>query len=146
MLISWTSSLKPHIWLFPRLGQLVELSLAIFHRCIIFVFLGPHLWHMEVPRLGVASELWPPANTTATATPDPSHICDLYHHSWQRQILNPLREARDQTHILMDTSPVYYYCATMGTIPMRYKVVCVFYINLTQGSNFLYSLFWHVLI
>ena len=22
-----------------------------------FVFLGPHLWHMEVPRLGVESEL-----------------------------------------------------------------------------------------
>ena len=23
----------------------------------LFVFLGPHLWHMEVPRLGVESEL-----------------------------------------------------------------------------------------
>ena len=35
------------------------------------VFLGSRLWHMEVPRLGVQLELWPPAYTTATATPDP---------------------------------------------------------------------------
>ena len=32
------------------------------------------------------------------------HICDLLHNSQQCQILNPLSEARDQTHILMDTS------------------------------------------
>ena len=34
-----------------------------------FGFLEPHLWHMEVPKLGVESELQLPA--TATATPDP---------------------------------------------------------------------------
>ena len=34
---------------------------------------------MEVPRLGVESELQLPAYTTATATLDPSHICDLHH-------------------------------------------------------------------
>ena len=28
---------------------------------------------------------------------DLSNICDLYHGSWQCQILNPLSEARDQT-------------------------------------------------
>ena len=34
-----------------------------------------------------------------------SELCrDLHHSSWQCWILNPLREARDQTHILMDTS------------------------------------------
>ena len=26
-------------------------------KTIFFVFLGPHPWHMEVPRLGVESEL-----------------------------------------------------------------------------------------
>ena len=35
---------------------------------------GPHLWHMYVPRLWVQSELQLPAYTTATATPNPSHI------------------------------------------------------------------------
>jgi len=40
------------------------------------VFIGQHLWHMKVPRLGVKSELQLPACATATATPDPSHICE----------------------------------------------------------------------
>ena len=34
-------------------------------------FLGPHPWHMEVPRLRVELELRLPAYTTATATWDP---------------------------------------------------------------------------
>ena len=33
-------------------------------------------------------------------------ICDLCHSLWQGRILNPLGKARDQTHILMDTSQV----------------------------------------
>ena len=33
---------------------------------------------------------------------DPSHICNLLYSSQQHQILNPLRKARNQTHILMD--------------------------------------------
>ena len=63
---------------------------------VLFVFLGPHLHHMEVPRLGVESELQLPAYTTAIATPDPSHVCDLHHSSQQCRILNPLSKARDQ--------------------------------------------------
>ena len=35
------------------------------------------------------------AYTTARAMPDPSCICDLHHSSWQHQIFNPLRKARD---------------------------------------------------
>ena len=56
---------------------------------------------MEVPRLVVESELQPPTYTTATATSDLGHVCDLPHSSQQHQILNPLSEARDQTHNLM---------------------------------------------
>ena len=44
------------------------------------------------------------AEATATATPDPSCICDLQCSLWQHRILNPLSEARDQTCTLMDTS------------------------------------------
>ena len=58
---------------------------------------------IEVPRLGVQLELLLPAFATATATLDPSHICDLYHSSWQCRILSPLRDARDGTCVLMDT-------------------------------------------
>ena len=48
------------------------------------------MWHIEVPRRGVELELQLLAYTTATATPDPSCICDLYHSSWQCQILKAL--------------------------------------------------------
>ena len=53
---------------------------------------------MEVPRLRVKLDLQLPAYTTATATRDPSHICDLYHSSRQCQILNPPGKARDWTY------------------------------------------------
>ena len=58
-------------------------------------FLGPHPWHVEVPRLGVESELQVLAYTTATPMPDPSCVCDLHHSSWQRRLLNLLSEAKD---------------------------------------------------
>ena len=64
---------------------------------------------MEVPRLGVESELQQLlAYTIAAATRDPSRTCDLHHSSWQCRILNPLSKAREQTCILMDTSWVPY--------------------------------------
>ena len=70
----------------------------------VCAFLGPRLWPMEVPRLEVRLELQLLAYTTATATPDPNHIFDLHHISWQHQILNPLSKARDRTCVLMNTS------------------------------------------
>ena len=79
----------------------------------LFCFLGPLLWHMEVPRLEVPVELQLPAYTTATAVLDLSHVCDLQHSSQQHQILNPLREARDRTRILMGTSQMPYCWATI---------------------------------
>ena len=47
-------------------------------------------WHLKVPRLGVESELQLLACATATATRNPSCICNLYHSSQQHRILNPL--------------------------------------------------------
>jgi len=70
---------------------------------------------MEVPRLGVKSELQLPAYTTATATQDLSYVFDLHHSSQQHQILNPLSKARDRTHIFMDTNQVHDRCAPTGT-------------------------------
>ena len=63
--------------------------------CFVVCFLGLQVQHMEVPRLRVKSELLLLAYITATATPDPSHICDLHHSPQQHRILNPLSEARD---------------------------------------------------
>ena len=61
---------------------------------------------MEIPRLGIESELQLLVYTTAMAIPDLSHICDLCSSLWHRWILNSLREARDQPLILMGTNRV----------------------------------------
>ena len=55
---------------------------------------------MEVPRLGVKQEL--AAYTTATADQAASATYTTAHSNVRS--FNPLRRARDQTHILMDTS------------------------------------------
>ena len=78
---------------------------------------------MEVPRRGVELELL--AYAMATATQDPSHVFDLHHSSWQRWILNPLSQARDQIRVLMDTSCVRYLCATTGAPWFLFFIVCM---------------------
>ena len=98
---------------------------------IFFGFLGPHLWYMEVPRLGVESELQLPADTTATAIQDQSPVWNLHHNSWQCQIFNPLSEARDWTRNLMVRSQICFHCATMGT-PWLY-ILLKFLISLTHS-------------
>ena len=67
----------------------------------------PHSWHMEIPRLGVKSEL--PAYTIATASLDLSPFCDLHHSSLQLWIFNPIIEARDQTYFFMDPIWVHHH-------------------------------------
>ena len=61
---------------------------------------------MEVPGLGVKSEMQLPAYTTATAMWDLRHIYNVCHSLRQHQILNSLREVRDGSSILVDTSQV----------------------------------------
>ena len=73
----------------------------------------------QIPRLWVKSELQLPAYTTATWVL--SHICDLHHSSQQRWILNPVKEARDLTHIIMDTSHIHF-CCTMGTPKAAFNI------------------------
>ena len=90
-----------HIFYFDQIGLYLHKTNRDF---FFFFFLWQHLQHLEVPRLGVESELPPPAYTTATATPDPS---DLHHSLWQHWILIPPSEAMDQTCILMDTMSGY---------------------------------------
>ena len=69
--------------------------LSFFHLFVFcFVlsyFLGPQMQHVQVPRLGIELKLHLPAYIIATATPDPSYVCDL-HCSWRQcRIINPLK-------------------------------------------------------
>ena len=91
--------LRSHTKLYSQLSNFCKFF-------FFFLFLGPHVWHIEVPRLGVKSGLQLPTYTTATATQDLCSICNLHHSSWQHRILNPLSEARDCTHTLIDISQV----------------------------------------
>ena len=90
---------------------------------MLFVFglLGLHSQLMEVPRLGVTLELQLSAYTTATATQDPSRICELHHSSRQHWIFNPLSEARNRSRNLMVPSRICFSCAARGT-PSLYVV------------------------
>ena len=66
---------------------------------------------MEVPGLGVDLELQLLAYVTATATDDPSRVCDLTPQLTAMPDPEPTGEARDRdrTHILMFTSQVHYH-------------------------------------
>ena len=82
------------------------------------------------------------AYSTALGTQDLSHICDLHHSSWKCWILNPRSEARDRTHILIDTSQVQFPWATMG-IPQIHKII---YLTIYQSPIISQSLSIHLSI
>ena len=86
-------------------------AVRFFFFFFFFFLFRPYLWHMEVPRLGIKLEF-----CSCSCLPTPQ--------SQQHRILNPLNEARDQTHILMDTSQVHYHWATAGTPAVRFLTHC----------------------
>ena len=102
----------------PRTCSKCRINFFIF---LFFVFRGPYPQDMEVPRLGVKSDLQQPAYTTAIATQDLSSVCDLYHSSWQPWILNPWARPGIWTHILMDPSP-FWLGDTTGT-PSKCRIL-----------------------
>ena len=128
--INWHGTLSFFVfWVFVFCGLFI----------IIFLFLGLHLWHMEVPRLEVYLELQLLAYTTSTAMPDPSHLCDLHRSSRQRRILNPLSEGRDQTRNLVVPNWILFYWTTTGT-PWNTLLIHIFYFEI-GGLDMKHSLF-----
>jgi len=77
---------------------------------------------MEIPRLGGESELQLPAYTTATVTPELSHVCDPHHSSRQRHTLNPLSEARDGNCIFMDIVG-FVFAAPQQELPENLRII-----------------------
>ena len=74
----------------------------LYATLFIYVFLGLHRPHMEVPRLGVES-----AVAAALRQSHSNMGSDLHCSSGQHRILNPQSKARDQTSVLMDTGWVH---------------------------------------
>ena len=83
-------------YFFPPFIDFAESQLLTFF-FFFLTFLGPHRQHAEGPRLGAEMEPQLLAYTTATATWNPSLICDLHGSSQQHWILSPRRGARDGT-------------------------------------------------
>ena len=77
---------------------------------------------MEVPRLEVESELQLLAYTTATEMQDLTRVCNLHHSLWQRWILNPLSEARDQTRNLMVPSQICFCCTQWELLGVAFPI------------------------
>ena len=112
----------------------------------LICFLG--LQHMEVPRLGVKSELQLPAYATATAMQDPSGVCDLHHSSWQHWILNPQNEVRDGIHNLMVPSRIRFHCTIMGTCKYSFSLFCCTFVYLAvlfKSKFFIFILFYFLI-
>ena len=88
---------------------------------------------MEVPRLGVESELQLP--DYAIAKPDPSRVCHPQHSSRQHQILNPLSKAMDWTLNLMVPSWISLTLSHDGnswTVHFRWVTWRVYQIDLNK--------------
>ena len=91
------------------------------HAC----FLGLHLQPLDVPGLGVESELQLPAYVTATAVRDRSLICGLHHSSRQHQTLNPRREARIHNPLShSEDSPIYTLSSGVPVMAQQ-KRICL---------------------
>ena len=100
----------------PSLIPLRDFTLFFFFfpfsgppRCIarFFGFLGQHLWHTEVSRLGAIWSYTLPAYTTAMSALSP--VCNQHHSSQQCLILDPLSEAQDQTCNLIVPSRIRFH-------------------------------------
>jgi len=72
---------------------------------VLFLFLGPHMWHMELPRSRGRIEAVAAGLCHSNMGSKP-HLQPTPQFT-TRQILNPLSETGDQTHILMEPSQVH---------------------------------------
>ena len=84
---SWSSTNDPYPFLYESNEHIYNeahpWTVHFYFVLFYLVSLRLYLQHMEVPRLGIKWELLLPVYTTATATQDPTCVCDLYHSSRQ---------------------------------------------------------------
>ena len=122
----------------------------VFWFFFFFLWAAPAVW--KFPGEGLN---WSWTYTTTTEMQDPSRVCELHCSSQQHQILNPLRESRDWTHFLMDTSWVRYPWATTGTpspfsVLRKLHTVLIFIISGAEkiwgNLSFIYFIYFILLV
>ena len=90
------------------------------------------------------------AYTTTTATRDLSGVCNLRYSSQQQWIPDSFTEARDGTHILMDTSWIHFCCTTRGMPWLFFSILFLALLCDTKPSHafffpfFFWLRLWHV--
>ena len=94
---------------FKLCSYVVSYLLTFTYLLLLFFWGGSHLWHVEVPRLGGGIRATAAGLHHSHSNATQLHFCDLHHSKWQHQTLNPLREDRDRTLILMHTSWISYH-------------------------------------
>ena len=142
MLYTWNSNCKSTIlhflkysvsWFWRQLYEYVHLPKVIKPYIYMgafffffFCFLGLHPKHLEIPRLGVESDLQLLA--IATATQDPSRVCDLHHRDSYAgsPILSEPREQTATSWLLVG----FISAAPQQELPTWvHFIVCKLYLN-----------------
>ena len=102
----------------PRLAQVPQ-KMCPFNMFRSQTSTFPPLFFRATPAAYGDSQARGPAAATAaayaTATQDPSCVCDLQHRSQQHRTLNPQSEARDRTSNLMVPSWIRFCCTKVVT-------------------------------
>ena len=91
-------------------------------------------------RIGIEAEVY----STAMATPDPSHICELCCSFCQSWILNPLSDARDRTFILTDTMSCSYPIEPQRELLASSFLISLFkFLKVRTAETFTYAYIMH---
>ena len=107
--------------------------LKYYSQILFFSFLGLHLQHMEVPRLGIQVELQLLAYTTDMV------MHHVLHSSQQWQILNTLSEPKNWTHILLDASCVHNPLSHNGNSTPRFLIIHILILRTDKNSFVLFK-------
>lgn len=108
---------------YPEAGLVNHVVAPFLFYLFIFCFWGPHPWHMEVPRLGVESELQLPAHTTATAVQDLICVFDLTPQLTATPDLWPTEGGQGLNPQPHDSSWIHFHCAIFSFL-RRLHTVC----------------------
>ena len=110
-------------------------QLQVCHKWIFFFFLCLFVFSRAASEVCGGSQARSLTRATATATWDPSHVCELHHSSRQHRILNPLSRAGVELTTSWFLVRFINHWATTGTSTSKFSVT-----NLCDSSDKIYFL------